>query len=213
MKIATAVLVLLELFVSAAKADFILKYMVETSGQSFEMAMKLTDTKMRLDYSEYSLIQSSASNNLTILIHTSRTYMKLDSESLKLTLSLVGKLGGNFFDTEDLKPTGKTETINGYETREFKGNTGLARISVFVTENFQSDREIDEMMRKWVNSPAADAFRDISAVAQKCSGFPIRMVYEPLGTTYSLTFESLKKAILDDREFAVPNDYTEAQLP
>ena len=212
MKIATAVLVLMELFVSAVKADFILKYIVETSGQRFEVATKQTDTNLRFDSSEYSVIESFTGNNTAILFHTSRTWVKLDSESLRFMLSLTGKLGGQF-KTEDLKPTGKTETINGYETREFKGSMAGIQISVFVTENFQIDSKIEKMMRKWADSPAADAFRDIVAVAEKCPGFPIRIVYEVLGTTSSLTFKSLEEARLDDSEFAVPSDYKEMPLP
>jgi hypothetical protein len=39
------------------------------------------------------------------------------------------------------------------------------------------------------------------------------MVTENLRQNYSLTFETLQKANLDDREFEVPNDYTEVSLP
>jgi hypothetical protein len=211
MKIASAVPILLALLMSAAKADFILKYMVETSDQRFEETLKQTDTKLRVDFLEYSFIQSYTSNKATILIHTIRTYMMLDSESMRSMLSVIGKVGGRF-GADDLKPTGKTETINGYETREFKGNTGGIQISVFVTENLAIEKKFEKTMRKWLNSPCADAFQDILAVAEKCSGFPIRIVYAPLGTTFSLTFESLEGASFDDREFAVPNDYTEMPL-
>jgi hypothetical protein len=55
-EIAGVVLLLLALFVSGAKADFIVKCMVETSGQRFEETIKQTDTKRRADFSEFSVI-------------------------------------------------------------------------------------------------------------------------------------------------------------
>ena len=79
MKIATTVLLLQVFSISAAKADFILKFMGETSGQTFatfEVTIKQTDTKQRSDFREYSVIQSSKTNEATILLHASRISIK-----------------------------------------------------------------------------------------------------------------------------------------
>jgi hypothetical protein len=210
MKIAIAVFLLLALLVYAAKADFILKYIVETSGQRFEETIKETETKQRTDFPGYSIILSSTMNKATVLIHTSKTYMRVDNAFIR---TIFDKLGVKFGtgETMDFKPTGKTETINGYETREFKGNVGGIQMNVFATDSFQIGKGVEKMMRDWTHSPVADGFQDVLAAMEKGTGWPIRIVMENLGTT--CIFESLKETSLDDREFAVPNDYGEFSLP
>jgi hypothetical protein len=215
MKIATAALLLLVFSLSTAKADFILKFMCETSGQTFEtfeVTIKQTDTKQRTDFREYSVIQSSKTNEATILLHASRISIKL--ENLREMFTAMNILGGNSGTggTVDFKQTGKTETIKGYETRELKGNFGGLPFSIFLTDNLPAETSSEKTMLTWLNSHAADAFQDLLAASEKLSGFPMRMVTEYLGTKYVLTYESLEEANLDDREFAVPNDYTELAL-
>jgi hypothetical protein len=210
MKIASAVFLLLALLVYVAKADFILKYIIETSGQRFEETIKETETKQRSDFPGYSIILSSTTNKATILIHASKTYMRADNAFLR---TMLDKFGIKFDtgETRDFKPTGKTATINGYETREFKGNVGGIQMSVFATDSFQIGKGVEKMMRDWTHSPFADGFQDALAAAEKGTGWPIRVVMETLGTTY--IFESLKETNVDDREFAIPNDYGELSLP
>jgi len=131
---------------------------------------------------------------------------------------MFNKLGGNSgtSGTGDFKATGKTERINGYETRELTGNFGGLPLSIFLTDNLTDnlpvEKSFEDTMRNWLNSRPADAFQDFLAVSEKLAGFPIRIVTEYDGKKYVLTYESLKEANLDDREFAVPNDYTELSL-
>jgi hypothetical protein len=214
MKITTVIL-LLGFFVSAAKADLIFKCLVETSsGQSFEETIKQTDTKMRIDAPQASIIESSTTNIATLLIHATKTYSNADGETLRILLSLAGQLGGKL-KPENLIATGRTETINGYPTREFKGVIAGIQIRSFVTESFPLEKKVREMSRKWQNSIAADAFQDlmVGMNAGFSSGLAIRIVYEILGTTYSTTLESLEEVRLDDNEFKVPNNYQEVPFP
>ena len=221
MKFASAVLLLLAFAISAAKADFILKFMVETSEQTsegtikrtFEATIKQTDTKQRADFPEYSVIQSSTTNEATMLLHTSKISLKLDN-----LREMFNKFGDNSrtSGTGDFKPTGKTERINGYETRELTGNFGGLPLSIFLTDNLTDnlsvEKSFENTMRNWLSSRPADAFQDFLAMSEKLAGFPRRIVTEYGGTKYVLTYESLEESNLDDREFAVPNDYTELSL-
>ena len=185
--------------------------MVEKPGQTFEATIKQTDTKRRTDFSEYSVIQSSTTNEATLLLHTSRISLKLDN--LRDMSTAMNKLGDNSgtSGTGDFKPTGKTETINGYKTREFNGNFGGFPLSIFLTDNLLVEKS-EKTVRNWLNSRAADPFQDLLAASEKLLGFPMQDGSEYGGTKYVLTFESLREAIFDDREFAVPNDYTELSL-
>jgi hypothetical protein len=214
MKITTIIL-LFQFFVSAAKADLIFKCLEETSsGQRFESIIKQTDTKCRYDYGEISFIVSFTANIATFLIHKSRTYSNVDCKTLRMLCSIIGGLGPKL-KAEDLTATGKTETINGYQTREFKGVVAGMETSIFVTENLPLQKKIKEMSRKWLNSPCADALQDLLAAQEGAfsSGLAMRTVREILGTTYSTTLESVDEVSLGDREFTVPNDYREVQFP
>jgi hypothetical protein len=205
MKITRIALLLMALFVYAAKADFTLKYIIDMSGQRFEETIKQTETKQRIDLAGYSIIQSSGTTKGTILIPASRTYMGVD----------MNALGGKFGSGKpvDFKPTDKKETINGYETREFKANAGGIQITVFTTHSFPIAKSVEKVMRDWNTSPTADAFQKILAAVENGTGWPIRIIMETSETNYIMTFESLHEGDIDDREFAVPNDYKELSLP
>jgi len=214
MKITTVILIF-QFFVSAAKADLIFKCLEETSsGQRFESLIKQTDTKCRYDFGDISFIVSSTADIATFLIHKSRTYSNVDCKTLRMLCSLIGGLGPKL-KAEDLTATGKTETINGYPTREFKGVVAGIQISICITENMPLQKKIKEMSRKWMNYPCADALQDLSAAQEGAfsSGLAMRIVKEILGRTYSTTLESVEEVSLDDREFTVPNDYREVQFP
>jgi Domain of unknown function (DUF4412) len=182
MKCASTVLLLLVFAISAAKADFILKWMVETSGQRFEVAIKQTDTKLRADFSECRVIQSSTTDNATMLIHASRIYIKLDNKFLSQIVTDMNKLGGNS-GTGSFTRTGHTETINGYETEEFKANLQGIQMTVFVTPNFPDAGECEKTMRNWLTSPAVDAFHDVLA----SSGREMLRISDPNGNRKSPT--------------------------
>lgn len=215
MKITIAIL-LFEFFLNPAKADLVFKCLVETSlGQSYEQTIKQTDTKIRLDSPEVSLIRSCTTNMTTVLFHKNRTYFNVDNETLQIFLRFVGGLGPKW-KPQDLTATDKTEIINGNKTRELTGVIAGTRVHAFIAQNLPLEEKIKEMARKWRDCPGADALQD-SIVAmgggEFSSGLAIRLVYEVLGKTLNFTLESVEEASLDDGEFTVPNDYGEVQFP
>jgi Domain of unknown function (DUF4412) len=213
-KSASVLLALVALLVSPASADFILKCMVDdTSGKKFEETVKQTDTKCRADFGEFSVIQTSTSNKAKMLVHSLKIYFETDNDSL---IKLLGKniSGGNSGQegANKFEQTKEAKTINGYETRAFKANFKGIRMTVFVTQGYPSKKEFDakefeKTMRNWLGAKVTSDFDDVLAVAEQCSGFPIQMVTENLDTNYTLTFEEIRKADLDNREFEVPSDY------
>jgi hypothetical protein len=197
------------LFVSVARADYIVQYLFEAFDQANDLTIKLKDTKSRIDYADGSILADSETEYLTVLNHTSKTYTKLTGESLinSMRSMIVGGLGVS--ESADFKPTGRTEKINGYETQEFIASTAGLQMSLFLANDVSSEQKLSTAVKKIYDSPAFDSLRGIAALAQKRSGIPIRIVYELLGLKIIMTLQSVDEKTLDDREFAIPAGYRE----
>src|ERR1700751_3975499 len=105
------VLFLAALFVSVARADYIVQYLFEAFDQANDFTIKLKDTKSRIDYADGSILGDSTTEYLTLLNHTSKTYKKLTGESLfnSMNSMIAGGLGVS--ESADFKPSGRNEKI------------------------------------------------------------------------------------------------------
>jgi Domain of unknown function (DUF4412) len=204
MKIAIAVFALLELVVSVSRADFIMRWLGEKEGQTFELTIEQTDINLRADFLDYSLIQSIDSDESKGLLNSAHLYFKFS------TLKMFDRVikGNGSSGAGEFESTGKTQIINGYETREFKAVWGNAKLDVFVTDDVPPEKALERTMHNWLSSRSVTAFKGLLA-AGKVPGWPIRFVLENLGMKIVLTFESIEEAKVAESEFVVPDDYTE----
>jgi hypothetical protein len=150
------------------------------------------------------LIQSIDSDESKGLLNSAHLYFKFST--LK-TFDTVIK-GNGSSGAGECEATGKTQIINGYETRECRAVWGNAKLDIFVTDDVPPERT----MHNWLSSRSAPAFKGLLA-AGKVPGWPIRLVLENLGIKMVLTFESIGEAKVAERECVVPEDYTEVPFP
>jgi len=197
----------------ALRADLIVKQKVENSGQTQEVTLKLKDTRCRVEATDQtSAIIDSATGATTILLHPQKAYMKITGDQLRAQAealkNLLASQGGNAAQTE-FKPTGKTETINGYETEEYTASVNGIQTTVAVAKNFPNYREIVKALFNVQSGPGMEAFRSLSIPPEKYPGMPIRTVVEVLGQRITTTVDSIQETNLADSDFAIPADYKE----
>lgn len=196
-----------------AKGDYIIKQQVETMGRVQQVVLRIKDVKARLDTEQTSTIIDSSTGETTMLIHAQKAFLKIGTEQLKAqseaVKSLMGNKGNENTGDIELKPTGRKETINGYETEEYVTNLNGTDMSLFISKAFPDYRKIIDAIEVVQKGPGMDIFRSMAVPASKYPGMPIRTEAKFLGQRVVVTLESVQQTDLTDADFSVPADYKE----
>ena len=197
----------------AAKGDYIIKQRVETSGHVQQVVLKIKDAKARLDTDQTSTIIDSNTGETTMLIHAQKVFLKIAAEQLKAqseaVKSLMGDKGSQSPAEIELKPTGKKESINGYDTEEYMTNLNGADMSFFIAKSFPDYRKLIDAVDIIQKGPGMDIFRTMAIPPSKYPGMPIRTEAKFLGHKVVVILESVQQSDLIDADFSVPADYKE----
>ena len=146
-----------------AKGDYVIKEQLETSGQTQQITLKIKDAKVRADIGEQNsaLIDSNKAET-TLLLHAQKAFLKINPQQLQSQAQalkdLLGTQTENSGDIE-LKPTGKKETINGFDTEEYTTNFHGVQMSIFVAKQFPNYRKLVEALYRVQSGPAMDLLR------------------------------------------------------
>ena len=111
-----------------------------------------------------------------------------------------------------MTPTGRKETINGYETEEYVRESPSMKESYWIALKYPDSAEIVKQLQAIV--PAAwneiakgmFDFRDFP-------GLPLRTVVKTDGKEITSTITSIKQDPLSEAEFSVPKDFQELKIP
>ena len=210
---AIQVVACLVLWASVANADYIVKQRLETDGQPQDVTIKIKEPKCRVDTGEQlSAIIDSTTGETTMLIHPDKLYMKVSPEQIKAQAEAMKNLLGS--QTKDsvaveLKPTGKKDTLNGFETEEYKTTLNNVQITFMIAKTFPNYQKLVATLYNVQSSPAMMAFRSMSIPPEKYPGMPIRSEFEVAGKKVVTTLDSAVETTLPDSDFMVPTDYKE----
>src|SRR6516165_5714415 len=148
MKTILAVFTGLALAVFTARGDYVIRQQVETMGHVQQVVLKIKDTKARLDTDQTSTIIDSNTGETIMLIHGQKVFLKIAPEQLKAqseaVKSLMGTKGDETSSEIELKPTGRKQSINGYETEEYVTNLNGTDMSIFISKDFPDYMKIIE---------------------------------------------------------------------
>ena len=196
-----------------AKSDYLIKQQVETMGHVQQVVLKIKDAKARLDTDQTSTIIDSNSGETTMLIHAQKVFLKIAPEQLKAQSEAVKSLMGTKGDATpspiELKPTGRKQPINGYDTEEYVTNVNGADMSIFISKDFPDYRKVVEAVNIVQKGPGMDIFRTMAISPAEYPGMPIRTEAKFLGQRVAVTLESVQQPDLSEADFLVPPDYKE----
>jgi hypothetical protein len=196
-----------------ARGGFLIKERFEQSDQVEEITLKIKESKVRLDTGEEaSALVDSGTGVTTLLIHPNKSFLKIGPEEIKQqTKALKEMLGQKLENPADvqLKPTGKKEKINGFDTEEFTATFNGVEMSLFIAKQYPNYQKIVEALYQVQNGPAMEAFRSISIPPDKYPGLPIRTTQTIIGQKIVMTLLSAQEMDLPDVDFAIPADYKE----
>src|SRR5437764_9105761 len=130
-------IVTLGLLVSA-RADLTIAQRVEGVGQNGEVTVKIKGDKERIDApSQPTRIIDGKTGEMTDLLNEKKSFVRISAEQMKAAAETINKFDdGKQPSGPKLTPTGRKETINGYETEEFVYQTPKFKASFWVATKY-----------------------------------------------------------------------------
>jgi hypothetical protein len=202
--------------VANTRADLTVVQTLAGSGESAnQITFYIKGDKIRVDTApQVSTIVDGKTGEMVTLMKDQKCAVRISAEKMKAAADMIKKFTDKSGSPEPAKPkpTGRRETIRGYEAEEYVVDRGARKASYWLAPKYPDGaailRQLQTAQSQAWNSanPNEMDFRDFPAV-------PIRTVVETGGTKTITELVSVKQDPLSDATFAIPADYREVKGP
>lgn len=196
-----------------ACADWIIIQKSGFEGQEKEMSTKIKGDKARVDVTgEGSVIVGP--EGMVMLMHPEKILMKMDMETVKLTMDSTAKKTAQPAAEPVIKPvaTGQKEKVGEWETEVFTWEGQMGKGRFWVAKDFPKFAEINAANDK-LGKVMGSTMSGLSPQATDFNGMVVKSEVSMMGRTLTTLLVSAKEQELDAKEFTVPSNYTEVQMP
>ena len=199
-----------------ARGDLTIVSNVEGSGSVRHITTKLKGDKARVEVSpEVTTIIDNKSGEMLNLMNRQKKFLRISADKSQAIAELASKYTGDTSapaERSKLAPTGRKETINGYEVEEYVRESASVKESYWIALKYPDSAGIVKQLQTIV--PAAwneiakgmFDFRDFP-------GLPLRTIVKTDGKVITSTITSIKQDPLSEAEFSVPADFEELKVP
>jgi hypothetical protein len=197
-----------------ARADLTVVQKVEGAGQNGEVTVKIKGDKERIDApSQPTRIIDGKTGEMTDLMNDKKSFVRISAAQMKAAAETISKFDdGKQASPRKLTPTGKKETINGYETEEFVFETPQFKASFWVAAKYPDAAGILKQMQAPVSGawkPSNMGMPDYTDFA----GLPLKTVISIGDNEVATTIMSIKKDPISATDFDIPKDFQELKKP
>jgi|SRR6266404_4493090 len=198
----------------SARADLTIVQRVEAAGTSGDTTVKIKGDKERIDApGQPTRILNSKGGEMIDLINDRKTFVKISAEQIKAAAETISKFeGSEKAAAPKLTPTGKKETINGYETEEFVYDTPKFKASFWVAAKYPDAAGVLKEMQ----APVSGAWKPSNMGMPDYTdfnGLPLKTVISLGSNQMSTTITSIKRDPINAAEFEIPKDFQELKRP
>ena len=195
------------------RADLTVVQKVEGVGQAYENTSMSKDGKARVDTSPgTSLIMDLKTGETISLNRPQKTFLKISGEMTRTAIASVQKTQDEHPDARSpLTPTGRKETISGYDAEEYTCTVAGVKGSLWLTKALPDyQAALKELGAGFKQGAMATTMQNYGFDMSTLPGFPVRSVLEvPPGQTMTRTVISANTRFIDEAEFQIPADYKE----
>lgn len=215
MKLLAGAPLLSAFLVLAARADLTLVQNVEGLGPVSTVTIKIKGDKARIEASpDVTTIIDSKSGDMLNLMNEQKKFVRISASQAKTVAELAVQSDekNSLAVKPHLKPTGKKETINGYETEEYLCDAPAFSASYWITTKYPDSAAIVKQLQAmtpetWgIAGKGMPDYRDFP-------GLPLRSLITISGKKIVSTLVSVKQDALPDSDFAAPSGFEEMKMP
>ncbi len=200
---------------ATARADLTIVQNMEGTEGARKITFKVKGDKARIEVTpEVTTLVDAKTGDLTTLLNDRKTVMRISGERAKA----MAEMAKSFVKQETPeqavpKPTGRKETINGYETEEYVTDSPKYHASYWVAKtypNYQSILQQMSLLQRGAFAEITKGMPDYHALP----GLPLRTKIKTQGQSeITSSIESVSLAPLPASDFTIPSDYSEMKMP
>jgi len=193
-------------FIFSAQGDLTIVQHVDGAGQNGDATVKIKGDRERIDSpSKPSEIIDGKNGQMIHLMNDRKSFVKISADQVKAAAETIGKFDSGK-GTPKLTPTGKKETINGYETEEFTFETPQYKASFWIAKAYPDGANILKEMQ----GPVSGAWKPSSMGMPDYTdfpGLPLKTVISMGSNQMTTTIVSIKKDPINAADFDIPKDF------
>ena len=197
----------------SARGDLTIVQRVEGVGQNGDVTVKIKGDKERIDApSQPSRIIDGKTGELADLMNDRKSYVKISAAQIKAAAASMSLNAEKKPGAPKLTPTGKKDTINGYETEEYIYETPQFKASFWIANKYPGAADILKQMQTPISGawkPSNMGMPDYTDF----SGLPLKTVISVGTNQVVTTIVSIKQDPLNASDFDIPKDYQEMKEP
>ncbi len=194
-------------FLCSARADLTIVQRVDGVAQNGNVTVKIKGDKQRIDApSQPTRIIDGKSGEMTDLISDQKSFVTISAAQIKAAAASMNLSPDKNSTASKLTPTGKKETINGYETEEYVYETPQFKASFWVAKKYPGAAEILKQMQAPISGawkPSNMGMPDYTDFA----GMPLKTIISVGESQVATTIISIKQDLLSASEFEIPKDF------
>ena len=215
MKIRHLFLIVVSILPVTTRGDFTIVQKVEGVGPLNQITTKLKGDKANVEVSpETTMIIDSKSGEMLTVLNGQKKFLRVSGENYRAIAELINKNRESSAAAAKpkLTPTGKKETINGYETEEYVRESGDTSDSYWIALKLPESAAILKQLQAMIPAALNNIAKGIFDFGD-FPGLPIRTIIKKNGSEIISTITSIKRDPLSDAEFSVPKDFQEIKTP
>ena len=215
MKILRLSLLALPLLAATAGADLTIVQNIDGAAAMRDMTIKVKGDKARIEAgAKMTTLMDGASGDIINLMNDQKRFIRISGDKVKAMANMAAQFGAARPSNEKpkLTPTGKSETISGYQADEYSFETPQLKASYWIAKNYPDAANIVKQLQALKPQsigPAASGIPDY----RDLPGVPLRTRITMGDHEIVTTISSIKEDPLPDAEFSVPADFQEVKLP
>ncbi len=218
MKRITLSTILATALLSTARADLTIVQQVEGAGPNAEMKMKVKGDKARIEAAPgLTMIYDGKTGETLNIADAQKAVMRTTAAQAKAAgaamATAVGKQPDAPREKPKITPTGKKETINGYEAEEYTTDGPTYKVSYWIALKYPQTDAIMKQLQAISSDALSTAGAAVAPDFRDFPGLPIRTIITAGETKIVSTITSVKLDPLPDSDFTAPAGYQEMKTP
>ena len=198
----------------SAHADLTITQKAEGTSGMNEVVIKIKGDKTRVEMNpQVAMIIDSNTGDMNTVINDKKQVMRLSRHRTKAMAEMMNQFNKTGAAKPKLVPTGKRETISGYEAEEYKVEGGMVPASYWLTTKYPDYAAILKQLQNTKPSswdPSKMGMPDYSELP----GLPMRITVQMAGQReITTTIVSIKQDAIPDDQFIVPKHFKRIEMP
>jgi hypothetical protein len=201
---------------AAARADLTLVQTIEGSGSVRQITIKLKGDKARVEVTpQVTTIVDGKSGDMLTLMNAQKKFVRISAEKAKAVAEMATKYSGDpaaAAEKSALRPTGRKETIYGYEAEEYVRESPSLKEAYWIALQYPDSAAIVKQLQSVIPAAWSEVAKGMLDY-RDFPGLPLRTILKTEGKEIISTTTSIKQDPLNEAEFSVPKDFQELRVP